>query len=126
MSFQRRTRAGTEGQIHPVARPAFLGAQEAHPLQLELDTDQRIQVEAASENVSAQNRRRSVVDAEPFAQGMVNFRGEERDLALVIGLVSEVAVAFEAATGDAPQFRDLDHWMLPGRTAVMAYEVVAG
>ena len=118
-----------EGLVHPVARAALADAFEVPALDLEGFSDEGVQVDAAGDDVAAEDGGRRTEDGgrkEGSAEVVVNFDGEERDLSLVVFLVVEEAVAAQAATGDALAGVDLKGRVLSGGQAVVAEVVVPG
>ena len=65
-------------------------------------------------------------DAEFAAEVVKHFRREKGDLALIIVLEIKETVTFDAASGQAANFRALDQRMFTGRRLVVAEEIMSG
>src|SRR5512145_3186346 len=100
--------SGGDGLVHPQAGPAFLHAEETHALDLELLSHQGAQVQAPGEDVAAHLHGPGVGGVHGLAEGLEGLHGEEGDLALVVGLVVEEAVAADAPARHAFQGVHLD------------------
>ena len=104
----------------------MLGAVEFHPLNFEIAADEREKIDIGDDNVAAQNASGFVADSEFIAKLFENFDGEKRDLAFVILLMVEVAIADQAFSGHAFDSLLLDQWRISRFLAVVADEVVLG
>lgn len=113
-----------EGLIHPVARGAFLRAEEANALPLELLTDERIEVDAPGDDVSPEDGRRHIGDLKLGAEALIDLVRKEGDLAFVVFFEAKEAISDEAFAFHAFDRFDFDHRRLPSRLTVMAEEVV--
>lgn len=51
-ALEKFFRAGRNGAIHPVARPAFLHATKTNTLNFEISPDQLIQIDSMSDHVA--------------------------------------------------------------------------
>jgi hypothetical protein len=108
-----------------MTRLALLNASEAHPLDFELNANQRVQVHACDDHIAAGSTKLGMGDAQVAAECLENFHGEESYLAFVILFKVEEAVAADAAAGDALNLVDLDHGILAGGLSVVAEEVMS-
>src|SRR3954462_4061986 len=84
VAAQKFLRAGSECLVHPIARTRFLHSAKAYALQLEVGTNECIEISAACDRVAAKDRCRFVVNAESIADRAIDFVGEEGDLSLVL------------------------------------------
>src|SRR5260221_9144660 len=121
---QALLRAGREGNVHPLARCALGRAEKADALHLELFADQRRQVGAGRDHIAPKDRWRPIPHAELGAQLLVHFIREKSDLAFVLRLEIEEAVALDAAPGDALDLGAFEHRMPARRLAMVAEEIV--
>ena len=111
--------------VHPVTGRAFTGAEETHPLDFELLTDERIEIDTRGEDVAAQIRGTAFTEFEFGAQLGEHFGGEEGDLTFVVFLVVEKTIAADAAVCDTLNLIDFESRVFPGGLAVVAKIVVA-
>jgi hypothetical protein len=125
LSFERRFRSGTECPVHPITGPGLLAPKKLHPLHLERLADQIIQGYSAGNNITAKHSRRTIPNAQLDAKLIVNFLGEEGDLALVIFAMSEESVSFDALAGHTINVVNLLDRMIRGFFPMMAKEIVA-
>lgn len=117
--------AGCEREVHPFAWRAFTGACKADPLDLKLNSDEGVQVDAKSDHVSPENRRRLIVKIEVRTDVFVGLEFEKCDLPFVVGLEVIESVTLDSASGDAVNFVDLEHGVLSGRFAISAEVIVS-
>jgi len=75
-----------ESVVHPIARAALLGTDKARALNLKLDADQGVEVHAPGKHIAARELRPRSGQIQLTFQRLDYFRGEERDLTLVVGL----------------------------------------
>ncbi len=125
-AVQRLLRARRESLILPSARRAFRHAEEAHALDLKLQPDERIQIDAARDHIPPEGGRRAIPQAEARAEFVVDFLREKGDLPPVVRLEVEEAIALDAATREAADLAPFLRRMLSSRLAVMAKEIVSG
>ena len=116
----RRQRA-----VHPVAWTAFLSPEEPDPLELKLAPDERFETDAAGDDIPPEDRWGPPGRGQSLGNIPVGLLLEEGDLALVILLVVEESVPFDAAPGDTPKFGNLDHGVVPRRLLMVADKIVA-
>ena len=121
---QRLFCAGAERLIHPIAGATFLSAEEVHALNFKFLADEFVQVQAARNDVSAEDRRRFVPDAELLAEGLIHLVGEERNLAFVVRVVVEEPVALDAPASHTTGRSHFADWVLPRGPAVLAEIIV--
>lgn len=65
--------AGAEGLIHPVTGAAFFAALEGDALEFEGFADERIEINAADDDVATEDGGGFVVDVELLAEALVGF-----------------------------------------------------
>ena len=118
--------AGVEGLVHPVAGTAFADAAEADALEVEFLTDEGVEVDAADDDIAAEDGGWGVRDVEGGAEILVDLVGEEGDLAFVVFLPAEEAIAFDAFAGDERGFVEFDDGGLAGWLAVVTEVIVFG
>ena len=99
-------------------------AAEAHALQREISIDQRLQIDAGDDDVAAQSASRFVYFGKFCAQAIELFLREESDLAFVIFLKIEEAIAANPAAGDAFDAIDFLQWMIARLTSGVAEKIV--
>ena len=99
---------------------------ELHALQLEVLSLERVQIDSLADHVAPEHGGRFAVDVEVPAETVDDFLREKRDLALVVVLVIEEAVALNPLTRHATHLRHFQRRVVAGRLAVVAEEVVAG
>ena len=124
--FQKFLCAGRKGDVHPFARRAMLRAAEFHSLNFEIAPDEREKIDIGDDDVAAQNAGRFVSDSKFVAELFENFGREKCDLAFVIFLMVEVAIAEQAFAGDAVDSLFFDQRRISRFLPVMADEVVLG
>ncbi|MEO5720391.1 MAG: hypothetical protein ABIR71_02845 [Chthoniobacterales bacterium] len=118
--------AGSESELHPIAGGAVLGAAEFYSIELKVLADEREKFNARDDDVAAEHTGRFVDRRKGGAELIENFAREKCDLTFVVSLVIEIAVAAEAATGDAFDAFDFLQWECVRLAAEMTDEVVAG
>ena len=91
----------------------------------ELHADERVEVHAPGDDIATEGPRLAFMGVERVAEFVVDFPGEKRDLALVVCLVIEKAVAPQSAPSDAFNLGHRDHGVLGGGLAVLAEVGVA-
>ena len=104
----------------------MLGAVEFHSLNFEIASDEQEKSNIGDDNIAAQNASWFVSHFEFRAQFLEDFGGEKCDLAPVIFLMVEVAIAEQAFAGDAVDSLLFDQWRISRFAAVVADEVVLG
>jgi FdhD protein len=124
-ALEKFFRAGRNGAIHPVTGPAFLRAVKSNSLNFKILADQFVKIDIARDDVSSNQRRRTILDFERAAEFIENFQREKSDLALVIILKIEVAIALNAAPGYTFDQRNFDHRILIGFAAMVPDKIVA-
>lgn len=118
--------AGSDGDIHPVAGFAFLDSGEADALEFELMTDAGVEIDTADEGVASGGLGLGVGEVQFPLERVPDFHGKEGDLALVVFLVVEKAIASETPAGDAFHGSHRDDGMIAGGFSVVAEEIMAG
>ena len=121
---QRRLGTWAKRLLHPVARTAFLSAEEAHPLNFKFLADEFVQVHAPCYDVSAEHRRWLIPDAELFAERVVHFIGEEGNLAFVVCIVDEEPIALDALASHTTCLAQFTDWVFTRAPTVMAEIIV--
>ena len=116
----------TQRQVHPITRSALLHADEGNALDDEFPSDQGIQINALHKDIAACGGWLGLGQIEFATQRGEYLAGEECDLAFVILLETEEAIAANALAGHAVQTIHLHHRILARRLSVMAKEVVPG
>ena len=117
--------AGRDRAVHPVTGPAFLCAVESNSLNLKFLPDPPVKIDMARHYVSPDRCGRTILDFERAAEFVENFQREKSDLALVIVLKIEVAIALNAAPGYAFDQRNFDHRILIRFAAMVPDKIVA-
>ena len=102
----------------------MLCASKLHPLDFELTTDERKEINSGNDDVAAQYPRRFLSDSKVSAEPLENLRGKKCDLAFVIFAMIKVAVAEQTFARDARDSFLLNQRRRSRRLAVMANEVV--
>ena len=97
-----------------------------HPLNFEVTTDERKEINSGNDDVAAQHPRRFLPDSKVSAESLENLRGKKCDLALVIFAMIKVAVAEQTLARDTLDPFLLNQRRRPRRLAVMANEIVFG
>ena len=80
----------------------MLCASKLHPLDFELTTDERKEINSGNDDVAAQYPRRFLPDSKAGAKLLENLRGKKGDLAFVIFPMIKVAVAEQTLPRDTP------------------------
>lgn len=104
----------------------MLRAVEFHSLNFKIATDEREKINIGNDDIATQNAGRFVPDSEFRAKFLEHFGGEKCDLAFVIFLMIEVAIAEQAFTSDTVDSLLFDQWRISRFDAVMTDEVVFG
>jgi hypothetical protein len=94
-------------------------------LKLEHPADQIVQGYTAGNNIAAKDSRGTIPNTQLGAKLIVNFLGEESDLAFVIFTISEKAVSFDALAGYTMNLVNLPDRMTRGFLPMVAKEIVA-
>jgi hypothetical protein len=115
-----------DGMVHPIARLAFFHPSKAHALNLELHSDQPIQIHARRDHIAAEHSRAFVWQRELSANRFPDFNGEEGDLTGIVWFAIEEAVARNAATRHAFNRVALDDGMIACGFPMTAKKIVAG
>ena len=97
-----------------------------HPLNFELTTDERKEINSGNDNVAAQHPRRFLPDSKAGAEPLENLRGKKCDLAFVIFAMIKVAIPKQTFARDTFDSFLLNQRRRSRRLAVMANEVVFG
>lgn len=118
--------SGGEGFVHPGAGAAFLGAGEEYALDLEFVADEIVEIVARGEDIAAEDGGGFIFYGEFLAEALVNGLVEEGDLAFVVVLEIEKAIAFDAAARDELHLGDFQRWVLPRENIVMPEIIVPG
>src|ERR1700690_143552 len=118
--FRSRAKRG----VHPVTGAALGRAAEADALKGELAPNQAVQIDSACDHVATKHSGVLVVDAQTAAEVFVNLPSKKSDLALVVVLVMEIAVAADAGAGHALDGLQPDGGLLAGRPSMVPFEVV--
>ncbi len=113
-----------KGLIHPVARGAFLSAEETNALTFKLLTDERIEVDASGDDVSPEDGWRHIGDLKLGAEALIDLMGKEGDLAFVVVLEAKEAISHQAFAFHALGGFDFDHRGLTCWLTMMSEEVV--
>ncbi len=103
----------------------MLHSEKTHALDLKFLTDQFVEIDGAGDHVAPRRSRRRFRKLQRRAQRLENFRREKRNLPLIIALEIEIAVASNAAAGDAFNFIPLNHGVVIRLATVMPDEVVS-
>ena len=98
---------------------------KSNSLNFKILADQFVKIDIARDDVSSNQRRRTILDFERAAEFIENFQREKSDLALVIILKIEVAIALNAAPGYAFDQRNFDHRILIRFAAMVSDKIVA-
>jgi hypothetical protein len=109
---------GCQRLIHPVTGPAFFGTEKADPLNLELASDEFVQLQTAGDDIAPKRRRRDVAAGEAGPKVLVDLVRKERDLAFEVIPVSEVAIVLDPMSGNAMDFIHFDDLVFARRAAV--------
>ena len=115
---------GLDGFIHPVAGAAFFATFKIDTLQAETLADQGIEVDAGGQHVAAEPRRVESGAIEVVADAFIHRPIKKSDLAFVVFLMVEVAVADEASAGDALNSVDFFDTVIEAAFAVTTDKVV--
>src|SRR5689334_20792019 len=107
-----------------MTRPAFLRSVKADALNFEIFSNQIVKINIAHENISADGTRRYAFDLQCAAKFVEDVEREKCDLSFVIFPVIEITVAAKAASGDAFNARDFDHWKVVGFAPVVPDKVM--
>ena len=102
----------------------MLHPSKLHPLNFELTTDQRREINSGNDDVAAQHPRRFLPDSKVGAKTLENLRGKEGDLALVIFAMIKVTVAEQTLARDTLDPFPVNQRRRSRGLAVMANEVV--
>ena len=86
----------------------MLRASKLHPLDFELTTDERKEINSGNDDVAAQHPRRFLPDSKAGAKPLENLRGKKGDLAFVIFAMIKVAVAEQTLPRDTADPFPLD------------------
>lgn len=113
-----------EGLVHPITGFRFFGALEGDALHIEFSADEVIEIDATNEDVAAEDGGGVVVNRKLVAEALISFHGEEGDLAFIVLLVVEKAVADDAFACDEFNLVDFDHGGVSCGLAVVAEVVV--
>jgi len=109
-----------------MTRAAFSGSQKTHALDFKFSADEQIQIHARRDDVAPRDAGHFAAKADLAAKIFKNLRCEKSDLTLVIVLKIKEAVALDAASGHATDFRALDQRMFPRRQSLAAEKIMAG
>ena len=125
-AFHLEFGAWVKGGVHPVARGAFLGAEKADALDFEFLFVEGGEIDADGDDIAAEDFGAEMGDGEDLAEIVVDFAGEESDLAFVIGFEVGETIPEDAATGEASDFGLGDQRGGAWGHAVMSVEGVLG
>ena len=78
----------------------MLCSSKLHPLNFELTTDERREINTGDDDVAAQHARRFLPDSKVGAELLENLRGKKCDLAFVIFAMIEVAIPKQTLARD--------------------------
>ena len=95
-----------------------------HPLDFELATDERKEINSGNDDVAAQHPCRFLSDSKTGAKPLENLRGKKGDLPLVIFAMIKVAVTEQTLACDTLDPFPLNQRRLSRWLAIMANEVV--
>jgi FdhD protein len=95
-------------------------------LNFKLLADQFIKIDISRDHVAANQIRRAILHPQCAAKFIKNFQREKCDLAFVIFLVIEEAIAANTLAGHAIDDRHFDGWIIIRFLPVMAEKIVAG
>ena len=102
----------------------MLCSSKLHPLNFEVTTDERKEINSGNDDVAAQHPRRFLSDSEVSAEPLENLRGKKCDLAFIIFAMIKVTVAEQTLARDTLDPFPLNQRRRSRRLAVMANEVV--
>ena len=111
-TLEKGLRARSNRLIHPVTRPAFCRTVKPHPLDFKILADQFIKIDVTRHHVATHERRRTILNFKRAAKLIENLEREKCDLAFVIFLVIEEAIAANAVTGHAFDRRNFNRRMI--------------
>ena len=122
--FEKFLGAWRERSLHPVTRPAFLGAEETNALHFEFFTDERIQIGAGSDHVAPRKGRRARLNSQRATKFIENFQRKECDLPLVIVFEVKIPILANATPCHAIDHWHLNHGIVVRLTAMMPDKIV--
>jgi hypothetical protein len=112
------------GMIHPVTGLAFAYAFKLHALHAECFSDQAVQVDAASHDISTNYRRRYTAQTELATNLIQNLQREKGGLSLIVLAVIKEAVPSNPPACDAFDRMNFHVWVRVWFLAVMPEEIV--
>jgi len=102
-----------------------LGAVKANTLDFEFFSNQRREVDAGCNDISAWGPGRAVRDLQCSAKGLKDFERKESDLSLIILAIIKVSISPNSMSCHAFDLRHFDRGMFVRRALIVAEEVVA-
>jgi hypothetical protein len=111
--------------VHPITGSALGGAEKPNPLKIKFEADEGVEIDSPGDHITAEHFRATIANLKGGAKFIVDFAGEESNLAFVARFVVEKAIPFDSGASDAMELFLLKERMITGRLAVMAEEVVA-
>ncbi len=99
---------------------------KTNALNFKVLADQFIEIDIARHDIATERRRRTIVQLERAAKFVKKFERKKRELSLVIIFEIEIAVAANAATSHAFDYRHFDCRIIAWFAPVMADKIVPG
>ena len=102
----------------------MLRSAKSHSLNFEFPADKREKIDTGDDQIAAQSTGRFILDPKVSAEFFENLGREKCNLPFVIFAKIEVAIAAQAAAGDAFHFRHFHERKVAWGSAVMTDEIV--
>lgn len=106
IGFQKCFGTFIDDPVHPMAGLALLAAEKFDALKDERTAEEGFEIDPGDDEIPAEDGRREVGEVELDFHLLPYREIEEGGLALEIRAVSEVSIALEAHSGNAPDFRN--------------------